>query len=109
MGQWMQKGILPTSDGRMVRVRSPGIENRDSGPDFLGASIVLDDEILQGGVELHVVPGDWRANGHHLDPHFNGVILQVVLSDDAKKPAQLENGGDGPYLTSARLPQWFNG
>ncbi len=105
-GQWVQKGALPTSDGRMVRVRSPGIENRDSGPDFLGAIIILDDEILQGDVELHVKSGDWRAHGHHLDPHFNSVILQVVLWDDAKKPAQLESGELAPTLP---LHDYLNG
>ncbi len=105
-GQWVQKGALPTSDGRMVRVHSPGIENRDSGPDFLGAIIILDDEILQGDVELHVKSGDWRAHGHHLDPHFNGVILQVVLWDDTRKPAQLENGELAPTLP---LHNYLNG
>jgi hypothetical protein len=97
-GQWVQKGALPTSDGRMVRVRSPGIENKDSGPDFIGAIVILDDEILQGDVELHVKSSDWIAHGHHFDRHFNGVVLHVVLWDDAQKPAQLENGGSAPTL-----------
>ncbi|HAZ31942.1 MAG TPA: hypothetical protein DCY61_04525 [Dehalococcoidia bacterium] len=105
-GQWVQKGALPTSDGRMVRVRSPGIENKDSGPDFLGAIVILDDEILQGDVELHVKSSDWRAHGHHLDRHFNGVILHVVLWDDVKKPAQLENGESAPTLP---LHDFLNG
>jgi hypothetical protein len=105
-GQWVQKGALPTSDGRMVRVRSPGIENKDSGPDFLRAIVILDDEILQGDVELHVKSSDWKAHGHHLDRHFNGVVLQVVLWDDAKRPAELENGESAPTLP---LHDFLNG
>ena len=105
-GQWVQKGPLPTTEGLMVRVRSPGIENKDSGPDFLGATIVLDDELLKGDVELHVKSSDWRAHGHHLDPHFNEVILQVVLWDDAKKSAQLQSGNLIPTLS---LHDYLNG
>ena len=98
-GQWVQKGPLPASDGRMVRVRSTGIENRDSGPDFLGAKIVLDDELLIGDIELHVKSSDWHSHGHHIDPHFNKVILQVVLWDNASKPARLQNGNLIPTLS----------
>ena len=105
-GQWLQKGPLPSSDGRTVRIRSQGIQNQDRGPDFLGAAILLDDEIVTGDVELHVKSSDWRAHGHYLDPRFNRVILQVVLWDDAKKPAQLESGKLIPTLP---LRDYLNG
>lgn len=105
-GQWVHKGPLPSSEGKMVRVRSPGTENRDSGPDFLRAVIILDDEIVEGDVELHVRSSDWHAHGHHRDPHFNRVVLQVVLWDDAKKPARLENGGTVPTVS---LYNYLNG
>lgn len=105
-GQWLHKGPFPASDSRMVSVRSTGIENKDSGPDFLGATIVLDDEIVSGDVELHVKSSDWRSHGHHRDPHFNGVVLQVVLWDDAKSPAQLQNGNSIPTLP---LHDYLNG
>ncbi|MFP3976095.1 MAG: DUF2851 family protein, partial [Dehalococcoidia bacterium] len=105
-GQWVQRGPLPSSEGRIVRVRSPGTENRDSGPDFLSAVITLDDEILEGDVELHVRSSDWHSHGHHRDPHFNGVILQVVLWDDAKRPACLESGGTVPTVS---LYNYLNG
>ena len=105
-GQWLQNGPFPASDSRMVRVRSTGIENKDSGPDFLGATVILDDEIVIGDVELHVKSSDWRSHGHHLDPHFNSVVLQVVLWDDAKSPAQLQNGDIIPTLP---LNDYLNG
>jgi hypothetical protein len=105
-GQWIQKGPLPASDGRMVQVRSQGIENKDSGPDFIGATILLDDEIVTGDVELHVKSSDWRSHGHQHDPHFNSAILQVVLWDDSKSPAQLQNGNSIPTLS---LHSYLNG
>lgn len=91
-GQWLRKEPMTADDGRKVRIRSPGNENPDSGPDFLDATIILDDEILTGDIELHLRSSDWRAHGHHRDPHFNGVILQVVLWPDSPMPARLESG-----------------
>ena len=105
-GQWIHKGPLPTSDGRMTQVRYQGIENKDSGPDFLGATILLDDEIATGDIELHVKSSDWRSHGHQHDPHFNSTILQVVLWDDAKSLAQLQNGNLIPTLS---LYDYLNG
>jgi len=105
-GQWLKQGPFPASDGRVVRVKWAGRENKDSGPDFLNAAIILDDEIVTGDIELHVRSSDWRSHGHHLDPHFNNVILQVVFWDDSKKPAQLENGDHIPTLP---LREFLNG
>ena len=105
-GQWIQKGPLPSSDGRMIQVRYQGIENKDSGPDFLGATILLDDEILTGDIELHVKSSDWRSHGHQHDPHFNSTILQVVLWDDARSSARLQNGNSIPTLS---LHGYLNG
>lgn len=98
-GQWIQKGTLLTGDGRHIKVISPGIENKDRGPDFLGAVVIIEGEQVKGDVELHIRSSDWKAHGHHRDPHFNGVILQVVLWDDAKEPALLQNGKVIPTLT----------
>ncbi len=105
-GQWVQKGPFPTSDKRMITIRSTGRENSDSGPDFLGAVVLLDDEIVTGDVELHVKSSDWRSHKHHCDPHFNSVILQVVLWDDSKTAAILENGRSIPTLS---LHDYLNG
>ncbi len=105
-GQWIQRGPLPASDGRMIQVRHQGIENKDSGPDFLGATILFDDEIVTGDIELHVKSSDWRSHGHQRDPHFNSTILQVVLWDDSRSPAQLQNGNCIPTLS---LHDYLNG
>ena len=105
-GQWILKGPLTASDGRMIQVRSQGVENKDSGPDFFNATIIFDDEIVTGDVELHIKSSDWRAHGHQHDPHFNNTILHVVLRDDIKTPATLHNGESIPTLS---LDSYLNG
>ena len=75
---------LCTSDGLSIRILSPGIANRDGGPDFTGARIRIGGRLYAGDVEIHLTPQDWRRHGHHTDPHYNGVILHVVI--DADRP-----------------------
>lgn len=104
--QWVRQGPFPGSDGRLVRIGSSGIENKDSGPDFLSAKIIFDDEVIVGDVELHLRSGDWRSHGHHRDPRYNDVILHVVLWDDRDAPTQLENGSHVPTLV---LFDYLNG
>lgn len=71
----------------------------DRGPDFAGALIAWADSTLRSGdVELHVRSSDWRAHGHHRDPHYNRVILQVVLWHDADGPTLREDGVVVPIL-----------
>ena len=70
---------LRTADGAPVVVRFPGSMNPDGGPDFTGASIRIGHVLYRGDVELHVRASSWRAHGHSADPHYNRVILHVVL------------------------------
>jgi len=57
---------LVTGSGEKVWVIYPGKENRDSGPDFMGAVIATDGGLLIGDVELYQKAGDWKGHGHHL-------------------------------------------
>jgi hypothetical protein len=70
---------LCTSDGLSIRIFSPGMANRDGGPDFTGARMQIGGRLYAGDVEIHLTPQDWRRHGHHTDPHYNGVILHVVI------------------------------
>jgi hypothetical protein len=84
---------LQTRDGKAVRIIFPGIPNRDGGPDFTAARLRVGQTIFHGDVELHIDAAEWQAHRHHLDPHYNAVILHVVLTA----------GGDiRPAMTSAR-------
>ncbi len=75
---------LRTSDGMPIRVISPGWWNDVEGPDFRGAQIQFGDTLRTGDVEIHLDHGGWRQHGHHADPRYDNVILEVVLS--AKPP-----------------------
>lgn len=77
---------LFTSDGLSVRILSPGRANVDGGPDFTGARIQIDGRLYNGDVEIHRTPHDWRQHGHHTDPHYNRVILHVVVDGDRSAP-----------------------
>ncbi len=73
---------LNASDGREVEIIRRGWKNTDAGPDFRDAVIRLDGRVLEGDVELHVRPADWRAHGHERDPNYADVILHVVFWPD---------------------------
>lgn len=84
---------LQTRDGKPVSMIFPGIPNRDGGPDFTGAKLRVGQTTYHGDVELHCDAAEWQAHHHNLDPHYNAVILHVVLTA----------GGDiQPALTSTR-------
>lgn len=77
---------LKTVDGQRLRVVNPGVLNRDSGPDFSGARITIDDQDWAGNVEVHVKASDWFAHGHDKDPAYDSVILHFVAISDRRIP-----------------------
>lgn len=66
-------------DGNEYEVVFPGIRNTGAGPDFRGAVLRRGGRTLGGDVELHLDQSGWRGHGHHTDPAYDGVVLQVVL------------------------------
>ena len=80
---WEQKYFnsltLLTTDGQEVEIIANGILNHDSGPDFKGITIKLDNKIYHGDLEIHRMPGDWYLHSHHADPAYNNVILHLVI------------------------------
>lgn len=77
---------LTTSDGATVAVDSPGTLNTDGGPDFRDALVRIGGKAYRGDVELHVDGASWHAHRHSVDPHYNSVILHVVLTATAATP-----------------------
>lgn len=77
---WRAKtgAVLRTTDGRRVRVVYPGRPAPGHGPDFRDAVLEIDGTPVNGPVELHRVPSDWLAHGHHHDPAYDNVILHVI-------------------------------
>ncbi len=77
--QLFDTGSLRSACGKPLEVLSPGVVNRDSGPDFLDARIRIGGILYCGNVELHRFSSGWNLHGHHLDPLYNAVILHVVF------------------------------
>lgn len=58
-------------------------------------------------MELHRSASEWRTHGHQRDPHYNGVILHVVLSSRGR-PAQTSARRTVPVLVLSPLPDAFS-
>lgn len=84
--QRFSQSHLATADGRAVTILAPGTPNNDAGPDFLDARIRVGTTTYRGDVELHVSAQEWLAHKHDRDPHYNRVILHVVLSAGPLSP-----------------------
>lgn len=90
-------GQLCTTSGVPVQVVHPGTINRDSGPDFSMAKVLIDDVLLVGNVEIHVRTSDWLKHGHSTNQAYAKTILHVVFEHDLE---QLP--GNIPVLTLAK-------
>lgn len=83
---WQHKlleGGLTTTDGQPVVVERAGELNRDAGPDFINARLIVGGLLWAGNVEVHVKASDWHAHHHSDDKAYNNVILHVVYVYDA--------------------------
>lgn len=83
---WKHK-ILPirelkTTDGRTLEVLNPGLQNHDSGPDFLGAKIKIEGIVWVGNVEIHIKSSDWYYHHHDTNPQYNNVVLHIARDID---------------------------
>lgn len=72
-------------DGRSFELISPGILNRDSGPDFFNAKLKIGDEYWAGNVEIHTKASDWHRHGHDRDAAYDSVVLRAVHELNEKK------------------------
>jgi len=73
---------LITTTGNNVQIISVGTHNYNSGPDFLNAKIIINEQLWVGNVEIHVLSSDWYAHSHEKDTNYNAVILHVVWEHD---------------------------
>jgi hypothetical protein len=87
---------MRTTAGSLIEVVSPGIQNTDAGPDFIGACIKIDGMEWNGNVEVHLRSSDWYFHKHDHDPAYNSVILHVVMVVDCE--AMSEDGRAIPQL-----------
>jgi len=76
--QLIQSEGLALADGRSLRVVFPGWWNQNEGPDFRDAQLEIDGTFLTGDVEVHQDLAAWRQHGHHQDPRYDNVVVEVV-------------------------------
>ena len=79
---------MSTIDGRRIVVVDPGILNRDAGPDFFNAKVMIDGTVWCGNVEMHVRASDWYRHGHDRDEAYDSVMLHVVDVSDTEITAR---------------------
>ncbi|MEO6316403.1 MAG: DUF2851 family protein [Chitinophagaceae bacterium] len=86
--QYFNRRDLFVADGAPLQIIAPGKFNTNQGPDFLEASIKVDNTVLVGNIELHLRTSDWNKHGHHTDRNYKNVILHVVWqNDEINQPA----------------------
>ena len=73
---------LKTTAGKAISIKTVGMHNHLSGPDFFNASLEIDGQLWAGNVEIHMKSSDWYAHSHEKDTNYNNVILHVVWEDD---------------------------
>ena len=95
-----QKSLL----GEKVEIISPGIRNRNSGPDAFNAKIKIFDKIWAGNVEFHTNASDWHKHNHDGNKEYDNIILHVVANADE----QIFIGERAVTTIELQFPQHIN-
>jgi len=66
-------------DGEQVEILHFGTWNREAGPDFCGAKVVIDGRELRGDIEIDRDARDWDNHGHGANPAFRQVVLHLFF------------------------------
>lgn len=75
----LYRPALRTTEGEVVEVLHPGEpQGGEGGPDFRAARLRVGGLLWVGDVEVDVEPQGWYSHGHHENPAFGQVVVQVV-------------------------------
>ena len=85
---------LRSSDGEKIIVDNPGRWNFEAGPDFLDATLTIGTERrrVNGDIEVHISPNDWKKHSHETDPRYKRVTAHVTYFDGTVPLKQLPRG-----------------
>ena len=79
---WQHKKMslksLQTTTQEPIILKTVGLPNVNSGPDFFNAQISIGTQMWAGNVEIHVKSSDWYAHHHETNAAYDNVILHVV-------------------------------
>lgn len=93
---WLEQKYFKTlhmMGGEALEVLSPGIWNKEAGPDFLKAHVRMGSQELKGDIEIHLAEESWYQHHHHTDERYNQVILHLCLWNPVKpRPIYKKNG-----------------
>ena len=66
-------------DGENVEIVHFGIWNREPGPDFCGAQVLIEGVKLTGDIEIDQDARDWENHGHSRNNAYENVILHLFV------------------------------
>ena len=69
---------LQTTSQESIILKTVGLPNVNSGPDFFNAQLSIGTQMWAGNVEIHVKSSDWYVHHHETDAAYDSVILHVV-------------------------------
>jgi len=82
-GLYDPESLFDNEQNKIIVIH-PGEYNRDSGPDFFNARLLIGGTEWAGNVEIHTSASHFDIHGHNHDPAFDNVILHVVARNDRK-------------------------
>ncbi len=82
---------LKTEAGNDITVIYPGTYNKNDGPDFKNARLVLKNQIIIGDVEIEIDSLNWFKHNHYLNDNFNNVKLIVVWHHNLNNSSKFDN------------------
>jgi hypothetical protein len=65
-----------------ITIINGGVQNHQSGPDFLNGMLKIGSQVWAGNIEVHLKSSYWYAHGHDKDCNFDSIILHVVWEYD---------------------------
>lgn len=68
-----------TASGEEAEVLDFGEWNREAGPDFIRATVLIGGSAKTGAIEVDLEPSGWEQHGHAANPDYENVVLHVVV------------------------------
>ncbi len=94
--QYFNKADLQTVYQDTLTIIHPGLLNANQGPDFIKATVRINNTTWVGNIEIHVKASDWKIHQHDHDQNYRNVILHVVWKNDFR--VKDINGNELPVL-----------
>lgn len=88
-----------TVAGQNIRLIYRGNRNHDAGPDFKHVTLDIDNQIVNGALEIHIDSAEWYQHSHHTNSVYNQVVLHLVMKHGDKEAfSRSEDGRKIPIL-----------